>query len=298
MRGISTVRLDCEMQWRSDHMGEADGSRGVPMSLLERAMADPAVGQRRLIQFGAAVSRSLVALLIALVLANEGQAAKSSEPVTGRIKSEFGCELTFEVYEPHGAPALKTIVLAHGFMRSLKTMRGWAEHWRAHELATVLVSFCNSHLLNGHHQRNALDLIAIRRHLELTSVIYAGFSAGGLAAYLASLKDPETAGYIGLDSVDSGRLAEDAAQALAVPALFLIADPSACNAQNNINRVIARQGYSSIEIDGATHCHFESPYAPRCSWLCGRSSSEDTERLQALIMRHATDWLLEEDPPP
>ena len=243
----------------------------------------------------AAIARPLIVLFLALLTANGSRAAQPPAPATGSLKSEFGCELRFEVHQPEDAPALRTVILAHGFMRSLNNMRGWAGHWRPHKLASVLVSFCNSHLLNGHHQRNARDLIAIRRHLKLTNVVYAGFSAGGLAAYLASLEDPETAGYLGLDSVDSGRLAENAAQTLAVPALFLVADPSACNAQNNMHRVIARQGYRAIEIDGATHCHFESPYAPRCGWLCGRSSGEETERLQALIMQHATEWLLGKD---
>ena len=231
-------------------------------------------------------------------MVSESQAAELPETITGSLNSEFGCELTYEVYEPRATPALRTVVLAHGFMRSLETMRGWAEHWRAHQLTTVLVSFCNSHLLNGHHQRNALDMIALRRHLELAKVIYAGFSAGGLAAYLATLEDPQAAGYLGLDSVDSGRLAEDSAHTLAVPALFLVADPSACNAHNNMRRVIARQGYRSFEIEGATHCHFESPYSPRCGWLCGRSTIEDTERLQAQIMEQATEWLLAEDTTP
>jgi hypothetical protein len=253
------------------------------------------VSRLRSIQLSAAVVCALNALLLALLYVNESRASQAPGPVTGNLMSEFGCELTFEVYRPQKAPAIKTVILAHGFMRNLQTMRGWAAHWQAHELATVLVSFCNSHILNGHHQRNARDMIAIQQHLVLSNVIYAGFSAGGLAAYLAALEDPETAGYLGLDSVDSGRLAEDTLQALAVPALFLIAEPSACNAQNNMNDVIAKQGYRSIEIDGATHCHFEVPYARRCGWLCGRSSSKDTELLQALIMKHATEWLLAED---
>ncbi len=43
--------------------------------------------------------------------------------------------------------------------------------------------------------------------LGMDTAVYAGFSAGGLAAYLAAGQDASADGYLGLDSVDSGDLA-------------------------------------------------------------------------------------------
>jgi pimeloyl-ACP methyl ester carboxylesterase len=218
--------------------------------------------------------------------------ARPLNPVSGQLASEFGCELDYEYYAPSDDKALATVILAHGFMRDLDTVRGWTQHWSSQNIATVIVSFCNSNLINGHHQRNAKDLIALRNHLKLKKVVYAGFSAGGLAAYLAALQDEETIGYLGLDSVDSGDLAINQDQPLKVPALFLLASPSACNAKNNMLDTIVRHDYPQSMIEGATHCHFESPYDKRCGWLCGRSSPEETVAIQADIMAQASRWLL------
>jgi hypothetical protein len=99
--------------------------------------------------------------------------ARPLNPVSGQLASEFGCELDYEYYAPSDDKALATVILAHGFMRDLDTVRGWTQHWSSQNIATVIVSFCNSNLINGHHQRNAADLIcatkspaAGKRHLR------------------------------------------------------------------------------------------------------------------------------------
>lgn len=45
------------------------------------------------------------------------------------------------------------------------------------------------------------------RQLSIDKVIYAGFSAGGLTAYRAAKQDAVTLACLGLDPVDSGKLA-------------------------------------------------------------------------------------------
>ena len=239
--------------------------------------------------------RSASAFFLLICAAASVGATELALPTSDRISSEFGCQLEYEYYRPDLEEEIRSIILAHGFMRSLKSMRGWARHWQAHGLATVIVSFCNSSIFNGHHRRNAEDMIRLRKHLDLEKVVYAGFSAGGLAAYLAALKDDNASAYLGLDSVDSGNLAKAADTALKVPSLFLVAGPSACNAKNNMLQTIDKHGYSVFHIKRATHCHFESPYDPRCGWLCGRSSAEQTSSIQAAILKQATDWLLAGD---
>jgi len=171
-------------------------------------------------------------------------------------------------------------------------MRGWARHWQQHGIPTTLVSLCNSSWLNGHHQRNADDMQALARELELEAVVYAGFSAGGLAAYLAAGTDPTSIGYLGLDSVDSGDLAESSNTPLSVPALFLMAKPSACNARGNFRPVLERwKDYRVVHFSEATHCHFELPYDKRCGWICGRADEEVTGRIQSELLERTTDWL-------
>ena len=72
----------------------------------------------------------------------------------GTLKSEYGCTVRYEVYEPsppadsalqarHGGPPA-TVILGHGFMGDLTRMRGWAEHWASYGVRTAVVSFCGS----------------------------------------------------------------------------------------------------------------------------------------------------------
>lgn len=220
--------------------------------------------------------------------------APASEPPLGQFHSAFGCEIVYERHGPVGKSETPTIVLAHGFKRSRDTMRGWAQHWAELGIPSVLLDFCNATLINGHHQRNADDMRALADRLNLNRVVYAGFSAGGLAAYLAALDDQAAEAYLGLDSVDSGDLARDAPRQLSVPALFLVGKPSICNAHGNFAPVFERwPNYDVVAVQGATHCHFELPYNNRCAWLCGRRTPEETSALQSELKTLATQWLLE-----
>jgi hypothetical protein len=119
-------------------------------------------------------------------------------------------------------------------------MRGWAAHLSSHGVATAVVSLCNSTPFAGRHDRNAVDLRALADLLQPADgrVLYAGFSAGGLAALLAAADDPRTVAYLGLDAVDSGGLAARST-GLAAPALFLLAEAGACNAEGNMVPVAA-----------------------------------------------------------
>jgi pimeloyl-ACP methyl ester carboxylesterase len=241
----------------------------------------------------ALVNLLLVAVL--LVLPCTSFAAKQVSPGaefdSGVLQSVHGCELSYEFYHTASATPAATVIMAHGFMRDLKSQRGWAQQWADHNIATVVVSFCNASLLNGHHRGNADDLVALRKHLVISNPIYTGFSAGGLAAYLAAMRDGETIGYLGFDSVDSGDIALDTQTPLSVPALFLMAPPSSCNAKNNFFPVIERYSYPLEILDQATHCHFESPYDKRCAWICGKSETA-AELVQEDIFDKSIEWIL------
>jgi pimeloyl-ACP methyl ester carboxylesterase len=213
----------------------------------------------------------------------------------GSLRSPFGCEVRYEVHRPTAQEGI-LVLLAHGFLRDLGSMRGWAAHFASHGVATAVVSFCNSSPFDGRHDRNAIDLRALADTLRPVDgrVLYAGFSAGGLAALLAATGDPRAVAYLGLDAVDSRGLAAQAA-GLAPPALFLQAEPGACNAEANMAPFAATIAAArSLRIPHATHCHFEDPYAPLCERLCGRvEPREVADAIRATIRAAATDWILQ-----
>ncbi len=226
-------------------------------------------------------------------LATPGSATWSV--ATSELRSVVGCTVTYEVFEP-ADPSAVTVLWTHGFLRNGASMRGWGELAASHGLRSVVVSTCASNPFNGRHNRNAADLRAVATAVVGADapVVYAGFSAGGLASLLAAAEDPRAAGMLGLDAVDSGDLAEGAL-GLAVPALFLAGDPSSCNAQGNLLPVAARLSDARVlAVPYATHGDFELPYDPLVDRLCGRAEPpERREALRATIRGVAIGWLLE-----
>jgi pimeloyl-ACP methyl ester carboxylesterase len=229
----------------------------------------------------------------------------------GGLRSAFGCTVDYELHRPEGRASDVTVVLAHGFLRNLASMRGWAAHLASHGVPTAVVSFCNSTPFAGRHDRNATDLRAVADAVRAPGggVLYAGFSAGGLAALLAAADDPASVALLGLDAVDSGgggRPSDGApglaanATGLAVPALFLAAEPSSCNADGNMLPVAAQIASAQVvRVPNATHCHFEDPYAPLCERLCGRvEPPEAADAIRATIRALATAWVLTYAGPP
>lgn len=217
---------------------------------------------------------------------------------TGTIESEWGCAVEYEYYEP-AAPGIDgvrpgLVVLGHGFTRDLSTMRGWARAWSERGMRTVVVGFCNSSVFNGRHDRNAADLVAVATHIEPgdAPIVYAGFSAGGLAALLAAHSDPRAVAYLGLDPVDSGDLAATV-ERLRMPALFLYAAPSRCNASANMVPVMPEADVRiALRVPFASHCDFELPYDPACERLCGGVEPEEIAReVRATIRAVATAWV-------
>ncbi len=181
------------------------------------------------------------------------------EVVAGSLRSNFGCDIRYEEHRPGGGSGGPLVVLAHGFLRDLGTMRGWAAHFASREGAPV---------------------------------VYAGFSAGGLAALLAAAEDPGAVAYLGLDAVDSGGLAAGATR-LALPALFLMAEPGACNADGNMRATAAAIASSrTVRIPNATHCDFEDPFDPLCTRLCGRVEPPSAAAaIRVAVRALATDFV-------
>lgn len=217
---------------------------------------------------------------------------------SGRLDSAYGCVLRYELHEPV-ADATRTgatVVLAHGFLRDLRSMRGWASHLASHGVRAVAVSLCNSTPFDGRHARNAEDLAALAAALTPpdTPLVYAGFSAGGLAAYLAAASDPRAVAYLGLDAVDSGGLAGSVAP-IEIPALFLAAEPSRCNAGGNFVPLARDLPDARVtRVAHATHCDFENPTSAACERVCGRVEPPAVAAsIRQAIRSQATAWILE-----
>ncbi len=215
---------------------------------------------------------------------------------SGSFLGEFDCTLSYEIYRPADRKSEVMVILAHGFMREQRNMRGWAAHWASHGVPVTVMSLCNSSWLSGRHERNAADLLALAQTIHDGPILYAGFSAGGLAAFLAAAADPRTKAYLGLDSVEYDGLAASAAGTFRRPALFLVAEPSACNADNNLLRAAtAKERRTTLRIRNSTHCHFENPYDSRCSWVCGAvQPAEASAALLATVRSLATAWVLQQ----
>ncbi|MBN1837351.1 MAG: hypothetical protein JW820_15965 [Spirochaetales bacterium] len=223
--------------------------------------------------------------------------------VAGRIEGTYGRPVDYEIYRPSpGEPSGSDLMvfLAHGFLRNLEFMRGWAAHWASYGVPVTVMSLRNSTWFAGRHERNAEDLRLLARTLHQGPVLYAGYSAGGLAAFLATVQEGGPGGravtYLGLDPADSDGLAAAAKPGLAVPALFLLAEPSSCNAEGNILEAIPDRPEVRVQrVRFATHCHFESPTDRACEALCGRvEPPEAEEAILARIRSLATAWVLEQ----
>lgn len=155
------------------------------------------------------------------------------------------------------------------------------------------LDFCSMRPWSGAHSQNALDMRQVATLLnQQNDVIFAGFSAGALAALLAA--DNQTRAVITLDLVDDQKAGFDAAQRLSIPIIGLYGSPSGCNAQNAGNLLFEsrpatihgnnRQAQLFTE---ASHCEFESPSNWLCEILCGDkdSASSDKATRQAIIDR-------------
>jgi pimeloyl-ACP methyl ester carboxylesterase len=213
----------------------------------------------------------------------------------GEMNGARGCLVRYERFLPAEARTPATVALGHGFFRDLTHMRGWAALWASWGVPVIIMSFCASTPFAGNHDVNAADMRTLTRRFGTGPVVYAGFSAGALAAFLAAGEDPQAVAFLGLDAVDSGGLAAPAARAFRLPALFLAGEPSDCNAGNNFLPAVPRSaGIGVLRIRFARHGHFENPYDPGLEGICGAvTPPEAAADIMTGIRALATAWVLE-----
>ncbi len=202
----------------------------------------------------------------------------------GAIQSETGCGLDTIRFQPRHRRTRGAVILAPGFLRDQRSLTGLAVALAGQGIPVVTLTFCNSRPWDGRPVRNALDMIAVGRQLEATGVVYAGFSAGGLAALIAGRLDPQAVGIVTLDLVDAHRLGVGMARALNRPLVGLAGEPAACNAYNNGLKVFTVAPRARITpIQGASHCDFESPTDWLCESVCAGVDDGSPARRRTII---------------
>jgi len=223
---------------------------------------------------------------LALVCAAQGVLAQSPTVEERSIESVRGCELRYRVHRPSAPKAAPVVLIGHGFMRDGSYMQGWADAFADAGLTAVTVDFCASSAVDGRHEDNGADLVAVRRALESDEAIYVGVSAGGLAALIAASLDPDaTRGVLLLDPTNAGGPARSAAGRVNVPVAALVAKAQVCNAWRNIDRALQTLPDATVvRIGRASHCDFEWPSDRFCRVAClSTTSDEDRARAQARI---------------
>jgi pimeloyl-ACP methyl ester carboxylesterase len=209
----------------------------------------------------------------------------------GAMTSASGCRFAYRVYRSSAAADPVEVVLAHGFLRSQARMSVLARRLATAGIATATLDLCNMRPWDGAHRANAADMTRLARAVGAERVVYAGFSAGGLAALLAGSADPSAAGVFALDLVDRDGIGVAAARSLRVPLHGLFGAPSSCNAYGNGRAAfLAAERARQASIVEATHCDFEAPTDWLCRALCesdGHGSRHGDDIRGAIVERSA-----------
>lgn len=277
----------------------------TPCSASARPKPSPGRGSRRAL---------LAGLVMTCVLVGCAGLLRAPEPTapapwpagvglrTGSLPSSTGCALDWRLYRPAQPATNGLVILAHGFLRSQARLRDLALALADAGLPVATLNLCNMRPWNGSHTQNAQDLRALTTALGARRVLYAGFSAGALAALLAARSDPNAVGVLTLDLVDAGGIGARAAAGLRVPLVGLAGEPTNCNAGDNAQAVFAAQPRARRQrIPGAGHCDFESPTDRLCQRVCTDPTPTGPARratIIALAVGEARGLLIDATPPP
>jgi len=183
-----------------------------------------------------------------------------------------------DVYRPGGTGPFGLIGIGHGFQNNKSNHEGLARELAAKGLVVVLPQFPS--LLAGQcgasdHSRNANILWAAMQQqitaggIDTARLGLAGHSAGGLSAFLAASRQAVQAVVL-FDAVDNSNLGTAQVANVAEPVLFLNAEPSSCNSQNNnAGWFTGKQGLKAkLKVINALHCEPQDPVSGTCTFGC------------------------------
>ena len=191
--------------------------------------------------------------------------------------------MNYGVYSPSGITNPPIVVLGHGFARGADSMVGWADHLSSWGVEVLLPTLCHYNVFAGvDHEMNGQNMRELALAHGSPEVIYAGHSAGGLAAIIAASQDNLALGVLGLDATDTKDIpgvpdfiGQQYAGNVTCPAYSIMGEQSTCNAENNgLNLFQMMNNSRIVKVTSSDHCDFESPTDWICESQCENSNPE------------------------
>ncbi len=233
----------------------------------------------------------------ASTLSNLDQEGPYSASSTSESISLSSCDsaMTYTQVQT-SAPDAPTVIIAHGFLRSSGNMIDWGGHLGSWGFNALVVDMCNF----ADHAANGQSLAELASSLGISSPLYMGFSAGGLASLVAAANS-NPMGVLTLDPVDDmGGTGSSVYGQVNAPLLGLIGEPSDCNSQNNSLSLLQGTGAAHIfRVTDADHCDFEAPTDDLCEngvlgfGACGNTNASiSDDSIRSTIRSMGTAGLL------
>lgn len=201
-------------------------------------------------------------------------------------QSEYGCRYLTVLRQPLVKRVPFTVVLGHGFLRGQRNMRGLAAALADAGVTVATLDFCHMKPWNGHHLRNGAEMTKVANYWGAESVVYAGFSAGALAALVAAGIDHRARALVLLDFVDQPPIGLQAidARVSTLPVLAIAGKPASCNAKTRGMQLLqALPNLRLQHFNAASHCAFESPTSWLCNVVCGADRQDDAHLRPQII---------------
>lgn len=230
-------------------------------------------------------------LVVSLLLSTAAMAQVTKSTVALSFPNCTGSTMTsydVDVYRPSGAGPFGLVGIGHGFQNAKSNHEVFARALAAKGIVVVVPQFplfiafqCGA----SDHSRNADILWAAMQQEMTVSTIdmnrlgLAGHSAGGLAAFLAASRHPVQA-LVQFDGVDQNNLGMAAIANVSAPTIFLSAEPSTCNSQNNSTPWFTKPGLKAkLKVVNATHCEPQDPLSVTCTSACGGTTQQARQDL-------------------
>lgn len=239
---------------------------------------------------GASTRHGLVHVMLSMMCVLFAAACSHAAPPLSQQTPRGSIQYSLHTPE---TPGPCHVILAHGFLRSPRTMDHLAKELAEAGIATACIKLKRSNPLNGNHAENARDMIALRQALGWKNVTYAGFSAGGLSALLAAAQDSSCEKLLLLDPVDSAGLGLAAAPNARVPTLAILGKPGAGNAYRNASAMLAAiPNCRVVEIPEAAHCDFEVRPSAACHLFTASVTEQNrTTTVHEIIFAESSHFL-------
>ncbi len=222
--------------------------------------------------------------------------------VTSDYANVTDCNMNYSTYTPIGVDNPPVVVFGHGFARGAETMSGWAEHLASWGVEVLLPTLCHYNVIWGvDHELNGQNMVELSNYHGADKVVYAGHSAGGLAAIIAASLDSSNLGVLGLDTTDTEGvfgvadfIGQQYADNVTSTTFSISGEPNTCNSNGNgLDLFEMMNNTYKVKVDEADHCDFEYPTNFGCQFNCENSNaSVSDEIIRAEIVTLGTSAIL------